>query len=71
MITACVTSWRHQPRATRGIPFVQIPTDSTFYAGFAALRSAFNTDEVKAWIMSKGMALDTVVVKPDSITGLV
>ncbi|MBK3473512.1 hypothetical protein JJD61_22685 [Pseudomonas carnis] len=50
---------------------VQIPTDSTFYAGFAALRSAFNTDEVKAWIMSKGMALDTVVVKPDSITGLV
>jgi hypothetical protein len=49
---------------------VQIPPDSTFYAGFAALRSAFNTAEVQAWVLSKGMALDTVIVKPDSITGL-
>ncbi len=59
--------------ATRHVwdSLVQIPSDSTFYAGFAALRSAFNTEEVQAWFMSKGIAPDTVIVKPDSITGLV
>lgn len=50
---------------------VRIPSNATFYAGFDAVRSAFNTAEVQAWIAGKGMSLDTVVVTPDSITGWV
>lgn len=50
---------------------VQIPPDSLVYAGFCAVRSAFNTADMKAWLMSKGLALDTVVVGPDTVTGLV
>jgi hypothetical protein len=50
---------------------VAIPHGATIYAGFDALRSAFNTAEMRAWITSKGLTLDTVVVKPDSISGWV
>lgn len=50
---------------------VQIPSGSTIYPGFDALRSAFNTPEIQAWILSKGIALDTVVVKPGSVSGVV
>ena len=50
---------------------VQIPHGATIRPGFEALRSAFNTAEMRAWVASKGMALDTVVVKPDSVSGWV
>lgn len=50
---------------------VKIPSNATIYAGFDALRSAFNTPEVQAWVLKKGLALDTVVVTPDSISGWV
>ena len=50
---------------------VQIPPGSTIYPGFDALRSAFNTPEIHAWILSKGIPLDTVVVKPGSVSGVV
>ena len=50
---------------------VPIPHGATIYAGFDALRSAFNTAQMRAWITSKGLSLDTVVVKPDSISGWV
>lgn len=50
---------------------VQIPHGAAIRPGFEALRSAFNTDEVRAWVASKGLAMDTVVVKPDSISGWV
>jgi hypothetical protein len=50
---------------------VQIPHGATIRPGFEALRSAFNTAEMRAWVASKGMALDTVVVKLDSVSGWV
>lgn len=50
---------------------VRIPPGSTIYPGFDALRSAFNTPDMLAWILSKGIALDTVVVSPGSISGVV
>lgn len=50
---------------------VAVPDGAAVYAGFDALRSAFNATEMRAWILTKGLSLDTVVVKPDSISGWV
>lgn len=48
---------------------VNLVADSTIFPLFDAYRHAFNTPEIQAWFLKKGMALSTVVIKPHSVTG--
>lgn len=48
---------------------VQVPRDATIFPLYDAYRSALNTPEIQAWLLSKGFALSTLVVKQGSISG--
>lgn len=50
---------------------VALSANTTIFPLFDAYRSAFDTPELRAWFLNKGMALSTVVVKPDSVSGSV
>ncbi|MFL1503099.1 hypothetical protein ACI77N_18260 [Pseudomonas sp. S191] len=50
---------------------VQLLPGTTIFPLYDAYRAAFNTLELKAWFLSKGMALSSVVIKPDSVSGMV
>ncbi len=48
---------------------VPIPADTTIFPLYDAYQRAFNTPELQAWFLGKGMALSTVVVSPESVSG--
>ncbi|WDU65142.1 hypothetical protein LRS56_12210 [Pseudomonas poae] len=48
---------------------VQVPANTTIFPLYDAYRRAINAPEVKAFFLTQGVALSTVVVKPDSVTG--
>lgn len=50
---------------------IHLAANTSIFPLFDAYRRSFNTPELQSWFLSKGMALSTVVVKPDSVTGSV
>ncbi|WP_460164764.1 hypothetical protein [Pseudomonas sp. S1_G07] len=50
---------------------VQVPADATIFPLYDAYRRALNTPELRAWFLSKGLVLSTLVIKPGSVSGSV
>ncbi len=50
---------------------IVIDPATTIFPLFEAYRAAFNTPELLAWFQKHGIAMSTVVVKPDSVSGVV
>lgn len=50
---------------------IHLAANTSIFPLFDAYRHSFNTPALQSWFLSKGIALSTVVVKPDSVTGSV
>lgn len=63
---------RDEPHTRHGAHTkVQLPAAATIFPLFDAYRRALNSPELRAWCQSKGIALSSLVVKPDAVSGSV